>query len=231
MKKKNIIILSIIFALGIIFLFCDYSLANKNSDLFDDILKNTNSKTVEYGITAVFTTDENGEKLCEDILKKLGFSHKNGESVLKNEKIYCIEFGKNNVNGYIETMKYENHNVITINMVEKDGKNGLKEMKNKLQKCTEDKSVTVKYFDYLKSKISDDNIDGTNNKVLKTLKSRGASNINASKLENGYSVTAYTGKYDVIQSNGKLIDFNYAVCKYSSGNYIILGTPEIIVSY
>ncbi len=224
-------IVAIFLMIGIIFLFCDFSLANKNSDLFDDILKKTSSKTVEYGITASFTTDKNGEEVCNDILKKLNFSNVSNKSILKNEKIYSIEFGKDNTNGYIETMKYENHNVITINLVEKSNSNLLKDMKNKLQKCIEDKNVTVKYFQYLKAQVYNKDVNATNNEILKILKSHGASNISTIALKNGYSTTAYTGIYDAMESNGKPMDFNYAICKYNSGNYIIIGTPEILAAY
>lgn len=231
MKKKNFIALIIFLIIGIIFLFCDFTLANKNTDLFDDILKKTNSKTTEYGITAVITTDENEEKICNDILKKLNFFQENNKKLLNNGKICCTEFTKGNVNGYIETMKYENHNVITVNMVERNNKNGLNEMKSKLQKCVEDENVTAKYFQYLRAQISDNDINKANNEVLKILKGYGASNINTITLENGYTSTAYTGTYDAMQSNGKLMDFNYAVCRYHSNSYIILGTPEIIITY
>ncbi|WPC42097.1 hypothetical protein [Clostridium sp. JS66] len=230
MKKKNVIFLTVFFIIGIVLLISDFSLASKDLDPFNDILQITNSKTVEYGITASFITDKSGEKVCNDILKKMNFIDAKNKSVLKNEKKYCIEFGKNNTNGYIETMKYENHNIITINLVEKSNKNLLNDMKRDLEKCIDDGNVTVKYYQYLKSQVYND-VDITNNKILKTLKDHGASNITTVALKNGYSSTLYTGLYDAMQSNGKLMDFNYAVCKYNSGNYIIMGTPEILTAY
>lgn len=230
MKKKNSIFLIIFFITGSIFLISDFSLASKGWDPFNDILQMTNSKIVEYGITATFITDKDGEKVCNDILKKMNFIDAKNKSVLKNEKKYCIEFGKNNTNGYIETMKYENHNVITIRLVEKSNNNLLSDMKCNLEKCIDDRSVTVKYYQYLKSEVYAD-VDTTNDKILKVLKNHGASNITTVALKNGYSSTLYTGLYDAMQSNGKLMDFNYAVCKYNSGNYIIMGTPEILLTY
>ncbi|NMM61539.1 hypothetical protein HBE96_02280 [Clostridium sp. P21] len=231
MKKKKVMILIVFLIIGVIFLFSDFSLASNNSDLFNDILKETNSRTVECGITASFITDENGEKVCNDILKKMGYFDTRYKSMLKNEKIYCIEFGKNNVNGYIETMKYENHNIITINLLEKSNSNLLSNMKSDVQKCIGGKNITIKYFQYLKAQVCNNNIDAINKEVLKILRNHGASNINTVALKNGYSTTAYTGIYNAIQINGKLMDFNYAVCKYQSGNYIILGTPEILTTY
>jgi hypothetical protein len=58
-----------------------------------------------------------------------------------------------------------------------------------------------------------------------------ASNIGTVEIDNGYSTVAYTRKYPVMKNDGKWIDFNYAVCSYSSGNYVIIGTPVIITTY
>ena len=229
--KRKVIILNGLLIFTIILLMTGFSMGGKSSDLFDDILKKTNSKTIEYGVTAVFSTDENRESVCNDILKKLDFYDGWNTNVLKNEQAYCVEFGKNNINGYIEIMHYENHNVVTINIVKKDDKNSLGELKNKLQLCLADKKVSVKYFMYLKSKMENNDIEITNKEIVKILKGNGVTDINSVSLENGYTTTAYTKRYDSIESNGKLIDFNYAVCKYSSGSYIIIGTPEIIVTY
>jgi hypothetical protein len=150
---------------------------------------------------------------------------------MKSKKAHYQEFGKDNLKGYIETIHYENHNIVTINLVKKDDKNSLKELKDKLEQCLNNKKVNVKYFMYLKSKMKDDNIQYANKNIVKLLKYYGAVNINTVSLQNGYSTTAYTKRYEPIESNGKKMDFNYAVCKYSSGNYIIIGTPEIIVTY
>lgn len=230
MKKKSIVS-RVLLIFTIIALMSGFSLANKNSDLFDDIVKRTNSNIVECGITAEFTTDENREDICNYILKKLDFYDGWNTNVLKSQEAYCVEFGKNNVNGYIEIMYYENHSIVTINIVKKDSKNSLEELKSKLQQSLSDKNVNVKYFMYLKSKMPNDNIKFANEEILKLLKQYGVININTISLQNGYSTTAYTRKYDSIESNGEKVDFNYAVCKYSSGSYIIIGTPELIITY
>jgi hypothetical protein len=128
-------------------------------------------------------------------------------------------------------MQYENHNVVTVNIIKHDNSNSLEDLRNKLEKYIGNKYSNVRYFQYLKCKMQSGDVYSTNKQILKLLKDHRASNINTIDLENGYSTTAYTKQYDSIQSNGKLIDFNYAVCKYSSGNYIIIGTPEILVTY
>lgn len=229
--KKNFIIFNQLLILITILLMTGFSMNERKSDLFDDILKKTNSNPIECGIKAVFTTDEERENICNDILKRLEFYDGWNTIVLKNQQIYCVEFGRNNVKGYIEIIHYENHNVVNINIINKDDKDSLKELKNKLQQCLKDKKVKVDYSMYLKLKMQNNDVQSTNEQILKLLKTQGATNINTISINNGYSTTAYTKQYESIQSNGKVIDFNYAVCKYSSGSYIIIGTPEIIVTY
>jgi Tfp pilus assembly protein FimT len=104
-------------------------------------------------------------------------------------------------------------------------------MKDRLEKIISDYKVNAKYFQYLKAKLPNNNIKYDNNKVLELLKGYDSTNINTVKLENGYSTTAYTKMYNSMESNGQLIDLNYALSKYSSGSYIIIGTPEINVTY
>lgn len=229
--RKKIVSLIILTTFGIIVFFTDFSMAKKSTDLFNEILVITNSTTIEYGIASTFKIEENDESITDYILKELGFDHDFNRKELKNKKGYCIEFGDSNINGYIETIRYENHNIVTVNIVKKDNQNNLEDLKNKLQGCLKDKKINAKYFQYLKAKAESKDIESINNQILTLLKSHRVVNINTVSLENGYSTTAYTKNYDSIQSDSKTIDFNYAVCKYSSGSYVIIGTPELIVTY
>jgi hypothetical protein len=229
--RKRIVLLTILTAFGIIFFLNDFSMAQKNIDLFDEILKITNGNTIEYGVTATFTIENNHEDISDNILKDLGFYNGLNKKTLNNQRGYCLEFGKDNVNGYIENIRYENYSVVTVNIIKEDNKNNLKDLQNKLQQCFKDHNINAKYFEYLKAKVADNGIENINKEILTLLKNHKATNVNTIQLENGYSTTAYTKIYDSIQSDSKTIDFNYAICKYSSGSYIIIGTPEIIVTY
>lgn len=229
--RKKIILIIIFTIVAVIFSSADFPMARKNINLFEECLIRLNGETVEYGVTSNFTTEENGEEISDYILKRLNFYDGSNKSVLKNGKVYCVEFETNDVSGYVETTTYENHNFVTVNIVKRDSKNDLKDLENKVHNCLEDKQIHAKYCKYLKAKIPNDNIGDANKEILMLLKNYKACNINTIKLENGYSTTAYTRNYDSIQSDGRTIDFNYAICKYSSGSYIIIGTPEIIVTY
>ena len=76
-----------------------------------------------------------------------------------------------------------------------------------------------------------EDIHVTNDRIIKVLISHGAKNIDTVSINNGLRTVPYTPKYDEVKINNKLIDFNYAVCNYSCGRYIIIGTPEIITTY
>ncbi|MCT8975813.1 hypothetical protein N4T77_04275 [Clostridium sp. CX1] len=229
--KKKVLMVTIIPMMMFFLFITELSVNSRKVDLFNEILARTNSNIEECGVTAVFTTDMNRENIVDQILKGLDFYDGWNSSILKNEQTYCVEFGKNSVKGYIETMQYENHNIVKVNIVKGERKNSLSELKSKLQKSIGNQYIDIKYYEYLKGKVENSDIKIVNEQILNVLKDYGVANIDTVSIENGYSTTAYTKQYNSIKSNGKLIDFNYAVCKYSSGNYIIIGTPELIVTY
>jgi hypothetical protein len=89
----------------------------------------------------------------------------------------------------------------------------------------------VKYYFYLKSKVKENNLSLVNDKINKILKNSGAKNIDTVEINKGFSTVAYTKRYETVKNNGLLMDFNYAVTSYNSGNYIIIGTPTIKETY
>lgn len=230
MKKKNILIL-IILILSCTIINSSLIKAQKTIDLFNEIISKANIKVVEYGTTLSFKTTENGRKKCINLLRKLDYYDIDNINILENNKMYCIDFNKNNTSGYIESVAYDGYNVITINVIQKNSINELNKLKNKIKKVLNNEYSNNKFFDYLKGRIIDGDIYSANNKISNILKQNGATNIETVNISNGYSTIAYTKKYRAMKNDGKIIDFNYAVCRYSSGNYIIIGTPEIIVSY
>lgn len=229
MKRKSLSILVISFLLGVLFFGICKPKAITNDNIFDYILNNIDGNVVEYGLTTNFQHYGEGEKVCKDILKDLKVNQNNYSNTIKNEKIYCIEFKDNNLEGYVQSTKYDGYSIITINLSEKNKINELNKIEKKL--ITISKNKDIKFFEYVKAQINEKDLKKTNNKVVTLLKNIRGQNIETVKLDNGYSTTAYVKKNSPININGKLIDFNYAVCSYYSGNYIIMGTPEILISY
>lgn len=201
-----------------------------NSDLFNQIIQKTNSNVEEYGLTTCFETKENGRQLCLNILKKLRFNDSK-YNVTNSNNIFCIEFSKNSTSGYIESIRNNNSNVITLQIRQKGSKNNIAGLEDNIRNVLNPYTSNQRYFQYVKAKTNEQNIEIINNNIVKLLKEKGTVNINTVSINNGYSTTAYTNEYLPICSNNNLVDLNYAVCKYSSGNYIIIGTPEILITY
>jgi len=236
MKRKGISLLCILLCLIILKINVRFSNAQEKVNLIDEILLQTKSKTVEYGLNTYFETFENPKEICSYLIQNLGLNN-SGTNLkqIENEDSYCIEFSGENVKGYIESTKYNNKDVITINISKIGNENGLESLKDMVRNCIGSRGENVKYFQHLKSKISESTafvgIDDINARIINILKSHGTENIETVKINNGLSTIAYTGKYDEKVTNNKLTDFNYAICNYSSGRYIIIGTPEIITTY
>lgn len=238
MKRKSIALLCIVLCLIILQINVILSNAQEEVNLFDEILIETKSKTVEFGLKATFKTEEEPKNLCNYLIKNLEFYNEIKLNIYENDDLYGIEFSSENFQGYIETIIYNNEDFITINISKIANENGLESLKNKVSKSIGSRGQSIKYFQYLKAKIIEnvgntgkDSIYNVNQNIIKILKTHGTENIETVNINNGLSTIAYTKKYSSKVNNNKLIDFNYAICNYSSGSYIIIGTPEIITTY
>lgn len=203
----------------------------RKMDLFKYILDDTHSTAEECGVMAIFNTDESGEKVVNKIFDKLLKYKKLNNNILKNNDVYSIEFDGNCINGYIESIKYENHNIITVNVVEKHSDYKLPYLKSMIEESLSNIGEKCQYYQYVKAKTQKGNVATVNKKLENILKNIGTSNIKTIPLNGGYSSTANTHMFDPMQSDGDFIDFNYSVVKYSTGTYIIMGTPEIMTTY
>jgi hypothetical protein len=228
--KTKIFILLIFMMAGLGYFNNGSYLTTKNLDFFREIVTLTEGEIVEYGIKANFEVSENGETYCLELLKKLNIENAD-INVAKGDKLYSIEFSSNEFKGYIESTSYDNHNVVTLNVVQSDNEYRLLELKNRVSVAVGKHEKEVRYFDYLKAQINEDNTQKINSDIAELLKRNNASNIDTIKIDNGYSTVAYTKTYPVMKNNGKSMDLNYAVCNYSSGAYVIIGTPVIITTY
>ncbi|MBU3214955.1 YwmB family TATA-box binding protein [Clostridium estertheticum] len=239
MRKKGITLLCIVLSIAIMQINIRFTSAHENLNLFDEILIQTKSKTVEYGLKTCFETQEESKEICNYLILALDLDNK--KTILtrtENKDSYNVDFSSENAKGYVEALKYKNKSLITINISNVSNEDGLASLKNKVNASIGCRGKNVKYFLYLKAKVKEtsknggaNNINVINQKIIKILKSYGTENIETVNLNNGLSTMAYTRKFDEKVINNKLIDFNYAVCSYLSGKYIIIGTPEIITTY
>jgi len=208
------------------------SYAYKNIDLFEEILQETKGQVVEYGVKTHFKSNIDGQDLVDSLMNKIE-SNKDIKAELYSDKHnYYIDFKSVSVKGNIAIITKENSSLVTIEIIQKGHENNLESLEQYVESIvgylSDDNKI---YYKYLKAQIFYENLVGVNNKVTGLLESIGASNINSIEINNGFSTTAYTRRYSPKRNNGELMDLNFALCNYSSGNYIIIGTPEIIASY
>lgn len=229
MKKKKILCLFLV----IIFFCMNYNFSNarENFDLIDEIVKKCKSQVNEYGIKICFNTKQNGEKICRDLVENLCDCDEVTITTQKSPKGFCQEFSCDIIKGYVKSEKQNNEFCIVINIFKIDNLDRLLWLENNIRTKITLVSENIKYYKYLKAKLPDENIRYYNNEIKKILINYRVQNIETVKINNGFSTIAYTKKYTPKKINGKLIDLNYAVCNYSSGSYIIIGTPEIYMPY
>jgi hypothetical protein len=209
------------------------SYADKNNNIIEDIFLETNSQIVECGLKISLQADNNGEKECVNILEKLKLSEVKtvDYSIFNNDDIYSIEFKSSDISGYIQYNKNISEKSISIVVIEKSAKANLYNLKQKLDKIINYEKRKPKYFLYIKGKTELSDITKVNKIIVGILKKNNSKNINTIELDNSTSTTALTGEYEPMKNGNELIDFNSAVCNYSSGNYVIIGTPIIMQSY
>ncbi|MCH3965284.1 MAG: hypothetical protein LKE46_13575 [Clostridium sp.] len=204
---------------------------NNKSDVFREILTAVHGRTVEYGIMAQFDSLEPGEKAVNELFYKLNKIARLNKTYSRNGENYLIEFYGNSINGYIESTPYDDHNIIKMDIIKRDKEYRLDELKNDISSILENSSEKIRYFEYIKAKLENNNINSCYRETVETLKNIGDNDIKTGVLENGYTATTYTGQYDSIYTNGKPVDFNFAIVGYTTGSYIIMGTPEIMETY
>jgi hypothetical protein len=200
-------------------------------DVFNSIIKNTHSKTVQYGVTAQFNTSDPKEKIVNELFYKLNKDKKLTKDFSSNKENYSLNFKGKSVSGYIESTRYDNYNIVKIDIVKQSNIYAINELNQQMHSILEEFSHHIKYFQYVKVKVLNGSVEETYDKVIKTLNSIGNNGIRTDSLQNGYTSTTCTGQYKRIYSNGEPVDFNFAVVKYSTGVYIIMGTPEIMETY
>ena len=230
MKKIRWVIVVIITLIILGYKFPVYSQVNEKVDMFSEIINKTGVQVMEYGIQASFSTQDSGEEVCKSILKTLNYDKSIKINKEKSNGNYYIEFSSAMVEGYIYSVNSDNNNVVTINIKEYSHENNLTKLKAKIKKsikCNEE----IVFFQYIKTKTINSNMKELNKQVIGILKSFDTEKIKTIEINNGLSTTAYTHQYNELNVGGEFIDFNYALCSYDTGNYMILATPVISITY
>ncbi|GAA0177736.1 YwmB family TATA-box binding protein [Clostridium sediminicola] len=231
MDKKKVVFV----CLFIVIVLTNYkvSFAERKVHLFDSILAETNTKVIEYGIDEKFQTT-NGNISIDNLInlfddKLFNYSTK----IIDTEDVYRMEFNSKNGTGFISVVPYESKYLYHISILIYDDNIKIDDIENDLKGFTRNYNIeNAIYYIYAKAKLDKDiDIEEYNNKIIDLLKNYGSTNVKTVSINNGFSTIANTHQFNGKKSNGKFIDFNFATCNYESGNYLIMGTPEIIKTY
>jgi len=249
MKKYTKLIIVGLLTVILITLNAKLSYAKKDIDYINEIVKLSNGNVEECGLKeSVPLVEEHSsdiskeikEKLCLEILEEYKKNLKDSLDITvhKSDLLYCIVFENNTVHGYIQISSVNDLGALTFKVQLKTEKNELTDLESQARKII--KLVTeknylnidekkVKISSYVKAKLSDVNISTVNDEIIRYLKKQKAKNIDTVKIDNGFSIVAYTESYDRI--NNANFDLNCMINDYMHGSYLIVGTPVIDVDF
>jgi hypothetical protein len=182
---------------------------------------------LEKNITNISEFQENGAKLqykTSDSIEKEIFRIKeylnyniNGSyrEINKNQ----FEMINKNFDANIKMWCEDKYTYVEITLINKNAKYTTGDLKTILQKLENKKSENKQYFFYYEGKERESD---NNYSIDKLATENNIQKINLLDINNGYTGTGYL-------SNGDKI--NFALTKYNTGSYIIIGTPIIFATY
>ncbi|WP_291569449.1 hypothetical protein [Clostridium sp. UBA4548] len=229
-KFKTVIVL--ILTLIILVINSSFIYVQGQVDMFEKLLSNRNIEVSEYSVTATFNSDSQGMDACKEIVRKASATLGKMEYTVNDKDEFSnIIFSNEIYKGSITSTPYKDKNVVVITVIKKEKENRTKELKSKLSEILSHVNSRITYSQCIKGKILNNNLDEVNNFVMNELEQSKAKNINKAKLYNGYSIICNTNLYDSKKVGNMDVDFHCAVVKYSSGCYLVMGTPEITLDY
>lgn len=230
-KKSLIVILTILF-----FIMSSSSTfyGYEQRDIAVEILKSIEGSIKEYKVVGSFYTYESKDEVYDEIVKRM--INIIGQVKINEGDKYKFEmnYGGNECSGDIVILPYKDQFRVTLSIsiygenLNIDEKNIIK---TKVMNVLSIFDSNVEYSLCVKSKIMNNTIDEVREIIIDKLSLYKAENTDEVKINNGYSIVGYTGMYDKKVILGKDIDFNCAIVRYSSGCYLIMGEPEITISY
>jgi len=218
----------------------------------DNVIRESNCNIVDYGIKIKFLTCYNSKTIYDALKNVLNIGKSDITSMINNNICDCLQFKNKNIKGYIECIKQNNMYKTSIEIIkyvpmsntyiQPVSANTVKHISvedlitlkdNVINTLNVDEKYYLDFNWYIRAKQinKDCDIECINNNICRILRRVGALNIKSLKLYNGYSTTAYTKIFRREKIDNHWIDVNFAVCNYNSGIYLIIGAPEIFVSY
>ena len=234
MKLYSKLLIMIMFTLSILVIRDEIFYGNIKEDMFSEILDNVNASTEEYVVEGRFYSQDSKKDIYKMIVANIEKTMGQVYQEVNEDLSFKIDYNQGEYDGSISIADYaEGYDVILRISICKSNLDIKEEesIRNKIKEILSPINSNVEYSLYVKSKILSGTMDETRDVVLKQLNLNKAQNIDEVKINNGYSIIGNTNLYDKQIILGKEIDFNCAIVRYSSGCYLIMGTPVIGVTY
>lgn len=230
MKIKKIIILNVII------LVFTYSIFNAKSidNEFSSIIGNLDCEIKEYSVVGQFTTDIFSKDKLDNIIKLLECNlGKLDYKIVRKDNLLYLNFFNNTFSGDLEV--YPDNKSYTVKLscyLKEDNLNYLKidKLKVKISSILSQFDNKIDYSQCIKVKLKETSEECKEN-ILDRLKENKLTCINTVKIYNGYSIVANLGSSNDRNIYGTNIDLQCAIVDYSSGCYLIMGSPEITLAY
>ena len=185
----------------------------------------TNFSTIEEnGVKVQYSTSRSIFEECKKLSTYFDLDFKS-EEIKKNDGIYY--FSKVIVSGNRQTkVTLENEGqdtIVEIEIVQNTKQIIVDDLKKELAKLVDDTFINIRYFSYVKGKLNTQKqISEIKDYLQEKLKENGATKVNSIPINSGVTGVA---------SNNRDFQFNYSICEYNSGKYLIIGTPTIFTTY
>ncbi len=234
MKLYSKLLIMVMFTLSILIIRDETFYGKNKEDMFNEILNNVNASTEEYVVEGKFYSQGSKKDIYNKIVANIEKTMGQVYGEVNEDLSFKIDYNQGEYDGSISIADYGNGydvilriSICKFNLDVKEEES----IRNKIKEILSPINSNVEYSLYVKSKILSGTIDETRDVVLKQLNLNKAQNIDEVKINNGYSIISNTNLYEKEIILGEEIDFNCAIVRYSSGCYLIMGTPVIRITY
>lgn len=232
--KYNKFIILILFMVTIICSNCGISYGFSKVEIFKQLHEIDEFSIEEFAVQGSFYTDGQEKDMFNSIINNI--EKEIGKVTLDKKEVnhFNVLFEKGSYEGWIKIFPYKDKNNVILNLSKKGENldyNYVEKLKDKLEKVLSSINGRVEYSLCVRSKILSNTMEEVKEEVLKEIILNNGKNTEVIPINNGYSIIANLNSKNKKDIFGKEIDFNCAIVKYSSGCYLIMGTPEITLTY
>lgn len=189
---------------------------NGSNDCFANLEDEVNdiSQFCENGIKIEWQSENSVKNELNRLNEIIKNNYNNNSIQILDEEIIVKT---NDINLQVRAFEDSSNTKVEIIAINKNSSISTDELMNKLNKYENDDCSKVRYFKYLKGEIN--NIGEGLNLLESTSE---AKNVNTLEVHNGYISTANL-------KSGERV--NISLSSYTSGTYVIIGTPIIFATY